>query len=480
MTTPSKGRPTRAVSVLLTGAIAAGLALSVAPAHASTTELEGSWRGRGTERATYSDRAVFSGAGARFTYGRPGDKPLVGDWDGDGRDSLAAHRGHFLFFRNQLSGGDADVTYYYGRTGDVPVVGDWDDDGRDTVSVLRDGVLHVNNKLRGGHAEYTVRMSQSAALGRPEPRPSAEQRTRTVLDRYGCEDVVLEMASPDLGTAVGAAFWEETPQRIAIDPQRVDDLEHTAAHECAHMLQFRAYEEYHTPERSAGYTLWPHLDTLTGSTGHLGGEKLADCMTYRWGFATTGSYTRDQQWCAQHSDIVDALLAGRTPHPAPTPAVSPEPETRTHEQRARDVMDRYGCADVELDLGPLPPEKAHLVGVAYWDDVPQRIAVDPERTRDLERTVTHECAHMLQYDAYVPYAKPGLSPAYALYPHLNEITGLDRNLGAERLADCMTYRWGFAPTGSYTRDLAWCDEHSDAVDALLDRRVPDPAPAVPS
>src|SRR5690625_6007000 len=38
-----------------------------------------------------------------FRYGRYGDEVYVGDWDGDGRDTLAVRRGATYHFRNSRS-----------------------------------------------------------------------------------------------------------------------------------------------------------------------------------------------------------------------------------------------------------------------------------------------------------------------------------------------------------------------------------------
>ncbi|MGO1740005.1 MAG: sialidase family protein, partial [Actinomycetaceae bacterium] len=61
-----------------------------------------------------------------FSYGRPGDQVLVGDWDGDGDDTLAVRRGNAYYLTNSLYGGDADVELTYGRASDTVLVGDWD------------------------------------------------------------------------------------------------------------------------------------------------------------------------------------------------------------------------------------------------------------------------------------------------------------------------------------------------------------------
>jgi hypothetical protein len=61
-------------------------------------------------------------------YGAPGDRPIVGDWDGDGDTTIGLYRpaGSFFFLRNSNTAGFPDLSIPYGATGDTPIVGDWD------------------------------------------------------------------------------------------------------------------------------------------------------------------------------------------------------------------------------------------------------------------------------------------------------------------------------------------------------------------
>ena len=76
-------------------------------------------------------------ADAVFSYGHATDEVLVGDWNGDGRDTLAVRRGRTYHINNNLRGGPADTTFTYGHTTDQVLVGDWNGDGRDTLAVRR-------------------------------------------------------------------------------------------------------------------------------------------------------------------------------------------------------------------------------------------------------------------------------------------------------------------------------------------------------
>ena len=66
-----------------------------------------------------------------------GDRALVGDFDGDGQDTVAIERGNTVFVRNSLSGGVADASIHFGRAGDALVVGDWFGTGTDQLAAYR-------------------------------------------------------------------------------------------------------------------------------------------------------------------------------------------------------------------------------------------------------------------------------------------------------------------------------------------------------
>jgi hypothetical protein len=72
-----------------------------------------------------------------FGYGQPTDIPLVGDWDGNGTSTPGVFRNGTFLLRNSNTRGEADITFRFGEAGDVPIAGDWDGDGIDTVGVYR-------------------------------------------------------------------------------------------------------------------------------------------------------------------------------------------------------------------------------------------------------------------------------------------------------------------------------------------------------
>jgi len=75
-----------------------------------------------------------------FFFGNPGDKPVVGDWDGDGIDEVGLHREStgLFYWRNTLTTGAADGQIIFGNPGDRIVAGDWGKvDGKDSPAVFR-------------------------------------------------------------------------------------------------------------------------------------------------------------------------------------------------------------------------------------------------------------------------------------------------------------------------------------------------------
>ena len=96
-----------------------------------------------------------------FRFGNPGETFIVGDWDGDGKDSVAIRRGHNYIFTN---GTDSKVafTFAYGNPDDEVLVGDWNGDGKDTLAVRRGNVFHLKNSLKGGNADVVAKFGNAS------------------------------------------------------------------------------------------------------------------------------------------------------------------------------------------------------------------------------------------------------------------------------------------------------------------------------
>lgn len=74
---------------------------------------------------------------SRIQYGQKGDVPVVGDWNGDGIDEIGVFRAGewILDDDNNHHLDDTDKVFMLGEAGDLPTVGDWDGDGYDEVGV---------------------------------------------------------------------------------------------------------------------------------------------------------------------------------------------------------------------------------------------------------------------------------------------------------------------------------------------------------
>ena len=110
------------------------------PAGSSTGGFAaGAWRVNNANAEQLStSTAVF----ASYRWGRSGDLPVVGDWDGDGTQTVGVVRPNAALDSNYLLLRNSDgsvLDFWYGRHGDRILVGDWNGDGTWTPGVLRAG-----------------------------------------------------------------------------------------------------------------------------------------------------------------------------------------------------------------------------------------------------------------------------------------------------------------------------------------------------
>lgn len=73
-----------------------------------------------------------------FAFGIPGARPVVGDWNGDGRAELGVfYKGEwFLDLNGNGKWDEGDLWAKLGDENDQPVVGDWDGDGKDDIGIF--------------------------------------------------------------------------------------------------------------------------------------------------------------------------------------------------------------------------------------------------------------------------------------------------------------------------------------------------------
>lgn len=111
-------------------------------------------------RKSTIEQAARRPAPSRFTYGRIGDVPLIGDWDGDRVETPSVRRSNVYFVRNSLTSGVADSSFSYGWSSDIPLSGDWDGDGIDTLGVFRNGRFFLRNSNSSGVADIDFVLGQ--------------------------------------------------------------------------------------------------------------------------------------------------------------------------------------------------------------------------------------------------------------------------------------------------------------------------------
>ena len=199
----------------------------------------GDWTGDGIDTVGVVRRGRhwhlrFSNTGGvadrSFTYGGwlGRDRPVVGDWIGKGYDLPGIVRGSTWHLRNALAGGDADITFTYGRVGrgDHPVMADWNGNGVDTAGIVRDGRWHVKNTHSGGSADWTFFYGRADDVpvvgswdGRRRDTPGVVRGTTWLLKNSlsaGPADIVLEFPDSTGDEEVEALRRpEESPSRGA-------------------------------------------------------------------------------------------------------------------------------------------------------------------------------------------------------------------------------------------------------------------------
>jgi len=136
------------------------------PAGSSTGGFAaGLWRVNNANAEQLStSAAVF----ASYRWGRSGDLPVVGDWDGDGTQTVGVVRpdadrdSNHLLLRNSDG---SKLDFWYGRYGDRVLVGDWNGDRIWTPAAVRSGVWSLRNSNSTGAADTTVRFGRAGDHG---------------------------------------------------------------------------------------------------------------------------------------------------------------------------------------------------------------------------------------------------------------------------------------------------------------------------
>ncbi len=102
---------------------------------------------------------IFVGQGGSDT------KPVIGDWNGDGRDSIGIRKndGTFVLTDDTNTGeiSQIDYKFIFGAQGEhfIPLAGDWNGNGFDTVGIYdsKNAAFHLRNSLSAGKADIVIR-----------------------------------------------------------------------------------------------------------------------------------------------------------------------------------------------------------------------------------------------------------------------------------------------------------------------------------
>ena len=151
---------------------------------------------------------------ADFTlaYGIPGDRPFVGDWDGDGMADLGLYRNGAesggsafmqFFVDTDRDGGAADTEVWFGIPGDEPFLGDSDADGR-----LDPGVFRFNPDVGGGVQQFFFDTARDGGVGEDEvwlAVPEAGQRSVAVPVAQSVETLRVPTAGVGKRSAASGA-----------------------------------------------------------------------------------------------------------------------------------------------------------------------------------------------------------------------------------------------------------------------------------
>jgi hypothetical protein len=139
--------------------------------------LVGDWDGNGCDtvgiyrngQAFLTNGLVTAAAELQFFFGVPGDRPFAGDWDGDGTDTVGIYRNSSgqIFYSNENPAGPVATTandFFYGIPSDQFMPGDWDGDGIDTVGIFRppESRFYLRNTNSTGPADETLVFGQSS------------------------------------------------------------------------------------------------------------------------------------------------------------------------------------------------------------------------------------------------------------------------------------------------------------------------------
>lgn len=126
---------------------------------AGCTPLVGDWNGDGREKIgvycaglfflDLNGNGVFDAGDEEIGFGpKNGATPVVGDWNGDGRTKIGIFSNGFWFLdyngNGIYDGPLTDREYFYGDASSLPVVGDWTGDGKTKIGIYGAGQFFID------------------------------------------------------------------------------------------------------------------------------------------------------------------------------------------------------------------------------------------------------------------------------------------------------------------------------------------------
>jgi len=117
----------------------------------------------------------IGGGDSSFSFGSTGDKPITGDWNGDGKTDVGFFRNGSFYLdlngnRKWDGGFPNDSLFGFGAVSDTPVAGDWNGDGKTDVGVFRNGTFYLDangNRKWDGTSAGDVQFGLGGVIGTP-------------------------------------------------------------------------------------------------------------------------------------------------------------------------------------------------------------------------------------------------------------------------------------------------------------------------
>lgn len=128
--------------------------------------------GEGSDRcAADSDCSSQKNISFAFELAGVGWKPIAGDWDYSGTDSVGVYdpEKSAFYLKNTNEAGKADIVFVYGSGSWLPIAGDWDGDKKDTIGLYDSATstFYLKNSNTVGYSDITFGFGTAEAGWKP-------------------------------------------------------------------------------------------------------------------------------------------------------------------------------------------------------------------------------------------------------------------------------------------------------------------------